>query len=158
MVYLHIFLRSLGLVLASALVVVGYFVAPVAFSSLDQVTAGNLVGQLLMGLNIAILVTLLSLLIIKIGRIEDFVHNWLLLISVIITCLVEFWISPRMQVIKGAYPSGLTKLAPEWTAFAMWHGIYQMLFLSLIICLFIWSVKNINHMILKEKIDYKKSL
>lgn len=158
MVYLQIFLRSLGLVFASALLVVGYVVAPVLFSSLDQMTAGKLVGQLLSGLNITLLVILLALLIITIGRIERFVHNWLHLISVIIVAVTEFWISPVMQAIKSAYPSGLTKLAPEWATFAMWHGIYQLLFLLLIFSLFIWSVINLNHMILNKKINDKKSL
>lgn len=158
MLCFRIFLRTLGLMFATALLVVGYFVAPTLFLSVDQVTAGNLVGQLLSYLNNALLVILLALLIITIGRMDRFVHNWLLLISVIIVVTTEYWISPLMQAIKSAYPSGLTKMSPDWTAFAMWHGIYQLLFLILIFSLFIWSVINLKGLILNNKIDDKKSL
>jgi len=155
---LNIVFRSIGLMFATMLVVIGYVVAPMLFSSLDQVTAGNLVSQLLSYANSALLISLFGLLIIVIGRIDRFVHNWLLIISVLIVLSTEYWISPLMKTIKAAYPSGLTKASPDWSTFAMWHGIYQLLFLILILALFIWSLINLKHMILNNKKYDKKSL
>lgn len=155
---LHILLRSIGLLFAVLLIVVGYVVAPVLFVNLDQVDAGDVVGKLLSYANLALLVTLLSLLILSATKWLQLVHRWLLLISVTIVLLTEYWISPLMQAIKAIYPDGLTQASPAWGEFAMWHGIYQLLFLSLIASLFVWSMINLNSLIYKEKMLYKKSL
>lgn len=155
---LHILLRSTGLLFTTILVVIGYAVAPVLFVNLDQVDAGNVVGQLLSYANFGLLIVLISLLVLQLGRLMHFVQTWLLLVSITLVLVTEYWVSPLMQAIKELYPEGVTKVSPEWSEFAMWHGIYQLLFLSLIASLFVWSLINLNDLIYKRKIDDKKSL
>jgi len=155
---LEILLRSFGLLFAVLLIAIGYLAAPILFSNLDQVVAGDLVGKLLSVANVTLLIGIFILLIIRVSGVVRFAHNWLLLMSVLIVLSTEYWISPLMKSIKILYPEGLTKTSPDWSTFAMWHGIYQLLFLTLIITLFIWSLSNLNAMISKKKTYDKKSL
>lgn len=155
---LHALLRTVGLLSATVLIVIGYGVAPVLFVNVEQVAAGNVVGQLLSYVNIGLLVVVTVLLVGHFLQIVNFVHNWLLVISGLIVLLTEYWISPLMQAIKAVYPEGLTKSSPAWSEFAMWHGIYQLLFLSLIVSLILWSLFNLNQLIYQEKKVNKKSL
>ena len=155
---LQIVLRALGLLFAVLLVVVGYLVAPVLFANLDSITAGNLVGQLLTVTNLTLLTGLFGLLIIRIVWIKDLVHNGLIIFGLVLLSAIEYWISPLMKAIKADYPLGLTKESATWPEFAMWHGIYQLLFLTLIITLILWSLFNLKYMILNKNEADKKSL
>ena len=155
---LEILLRSMGFVLSILLVVIGYIVAPLLFSYLDQVQAGNLVGRLLSHLNTGLLIALSVLLIVALVRSSTFIYSWLLIMSIVMVLALEHIISPAMNSIKLVNLNGLTKTSPDWSTFAMWHGMYQLLFLTLIIALFVWSLMNLNYMILNKKKVDKKSL
>ncbi|MEA3406423.1 MAG: DUF4149 domain-containing protein [Pseudomonadota bacterium] len=155
---LLLFLKSLGLILAVLLATVGYLVAPIVFQSLDQVSAGDLVGTLLTVSNWIVLTGLVSLLVIRWLAIKSLIYSWMLLISIGIVIFNQYWLSPLMQSIKLDYPHGLTQSSEAWPEFAMWHGVYQLLFLLLILLLFIWSVVNLKLLIYSEKNGNKKSL
>jgi len=143
---------------ATLLATVGYLVAPLLFQTLDQVTAGSIVGQLLNISNWIVLTGLLSLLVIRLFGMKQLILNWVLLICVGILVFIQYWLSPVMESIKLASPEGLTKASEAWPAFAMWHGVYQLLFLLLILLLLTWSMANAKSLIRMEKKGNKKSL
>jgi len=143
---------------ATLLATVGYLVAPLLFQTLDQVTAGSIVGQLLNISNWIVLTGLLSLLVIRLFGMKQLILNWVLLICVGILVFIQYWLSPVMESIKLASPEGLTKASEAWPAFAMWHGVYQLLFLLLILLLLTWSMANTKSLIRMEKKGNKKSL
>jgi len=143
---------------AALLATVGYLVAPLLFQSLDSVAAGNLVSQLLTLSEWIVLTGVLGLLLIRLLGMKELIHSWMLLLGLLILAFNQFWLSPIMKAIKLDYPNGLTKTSEAWPEFAMWHGVYQLLFLSLILLLLIWSVVNINSMNYNKKNSNKKSL
>lgn len=158
MTILLFFLKSLGLIFAILLVTVGYLVAPVVFQNLEQVSAGELVGELLTLSNWLVLTGLTGILVARLLGLKALIHNWMLLLSISIVVFNQYWLSPLMKSIKLDYPHGLTKSSEAWSEFAMWHGVYQLLFLALILLLLTWSVVNIKSMIYNEKNGNKKSL
>lgn len=147
-----------GLIFATWLAVIGYLVAPVLFSELDPLKAGNLVGMLLSITNIVLLAGLFGLLVARWLVFKWLIANGLLVLSVILICVSEFWLSPKMQVIKEQYPLGLSKTSPQWETFMTLHGVYQLVFLALILVLVVWSVLNLNKLFLGRQSIDKKSL
>ncbi|MDG6778221.1 DUF4149 domain-containing protein [Thiomicrorhabdus sp. zzn3] len=148
-------LRILAAVFAIALVtwlsVTGYVVAPLLFDTLDSVTAGQLVGRLLtIGNWIGLIGLTIVLLINLAGRKKQSVglhHLSLLWLSGVLIAVSEFWLTPKMEAIKALHPQGLSPPSEPWQSFMMWHGIYQLLFLALIVILLVWAWLNLKSMI-----------
>lgn len=153
-----ILISSFGLIFATWLAVVGYLVAPTLFSSLDSVQAGNLVGKLLSATNFILLAALLILVIAKSFFLKTLASIWMLLLSALIVIVSEFWLTPKMQLIKEQYPQGILKSSEHWHSFMAMHGVYQLLFLTLILLLVVWSLANLNRLFLENQLDDKKSL
>ena len=124
-------------------ITVGYLVAPVLFAELPSKLAGEVTGKLFEFSSLIILVTLIMLLGVYIGIEQSIRSVKSLVVSVVLVCVLRFWISPWMAEIKGDYPLGLTRASEGWETFSMLHGVYQLLFLLTIILLLAWSIKTL---------------
>jgi len=106
----------------------GYIVAPVLFHMLSPVQAGTVAGQLfsLMSyIGLASGILLLVSLLLDAGR--QFLRQWrgpLLLIMLLLICVGEFVLQPKMEALREAGLDGA-----NYQAFMRLHGISQILFL-----------------------------
>lgn len=151
MAWLQILAAVFAIVLVTWLAMTGYVVAPLLFDSLDSVTAGKLVGDLLTIANLIGLIGLAAVLAVSFaGRKKGEAglrFPSMLWLSVLLITVSEFWLTPKMETIKALYPQGLSPQSEHWQSFMMWHGIYQLLFLVLIVILLAWSLLNLKSMI-----------
>lgn len=142
--YLLVLIRASGLIFSVWLAVVGYLVAPLLFAELEQVIAGRLVGELLTVSNLVAMGGLLAVGLSRLWWFQYLTVPWMLWIALVMMAFSEFWIAPYMEKIKALYPQGVTQTAPHWGEFMMWHGVYQLLFLSTILVLALWSVLQLK--------------
>ncbi|GKT11255.1 MAG: hypothetical protein ISEC1_P0218 [Thiomicrorhabdus sp.] len=129
------------LVVAAAFIAVGYMVAPVLFSELAQKQAGQIMAVLFNKLSLLALILLMVVIAVtvyferQLNTIKSLVLSLGLLVS------LKFWISPWMAEIKASYPEGLNYGAADWNLFASLHGVYQLLYLIIVLLLFYWCIK-----------------
>ena len=116
------------------MLVVGYVVTPVLFSSLsDRMLAGAVAGRLfgfvsLIGIACAGL--LLMSWILRDGRaaIRSW-RVWMVGAMLLITLIGEFGLAPRMQALKQAAGAALVPGSEVYRQFSRWHGLSSVLFL-----------------------------
>jgi hypothetical protein len=116
------------------MLVVGYVVTPVLFSSLgDRMLAGNVAGRLfgfisLIGLTCGGLLLLIR--ILRDGRVtlRDW-RIWMVCAMLLITLIGEFGLAPRMQELKRAAGAALVPGSELSRQFSRLHGISSVLFL-----------------------------
>ncbi len=123
-------------------ITVGYLAAPVLFAELPSKLAGEVAGKLFEFSSLIMQVTLIMLLGVYIGMEQSIRSIKTLVVALLFVCVLRFWIAPWMAEIKAAYPSGLTRASTDWAAFSTLHGIYQLLFLIVILLLLFWSIKK----------------
>lgn len=144
---LNLLFCSAGLLLSVYLTVIGYVVAPLLFEVLSDKKAGELVGRLLDSANWVVLTGLLVLIMSRWLGYRDLHSLWMLVLALIFTAFSHFGLSPKMQSIKESVGYQLIHSSPQWREFMMWHGLYQLLFLSVILLLVVWSMRNLNSLI-----------
>jgi uncharacterized membrane protein len=114
--------------------VIGFIVAPVLFSSIDdRMLAGNIAGQLFsivsyVGISSASLLIVFS--VYRSGT-AAFAH-WpfrILLLMLLITLGAQFGITPMMQAIKAEVGTAIQQGTEAHGRFAMLHGISSILFI-----------------------------
>lgn len=144
---LNLLFCSAGLLLSVYLTVIGYVVAPLLFEVLSDKQAGELVGRLLDSANWVVLTGLLVLIMSRWLGDRDLHSLWMLVLALIFTAVSHFGLSPKMQSIKESVGYQLIHSSLQWREFMMWHGLYQLLFLSVILLLVVWSMRNLNTLI-----------
>lgn len=125
-------------------ITVGYLVAPVLFAELPSKLAGGVAAKLFEFSSLIILVVLVMVLGVYIGIEQSIRSIKSLVVATVLVSLLRFWIAPWMAEIKAAYPLGLTRSSPDWGDFSMLHGVYQLLFLMVIVLLLFWSIKVVR--------------
>ncbi len=116
------------------MLVVGYVVTPVLFSSLgDRMLAGTVAGRLfgfvsLIGLICGVLLLLVGWLRDGQAVVRDW-RFWAVCAMLLITLIGEFGLAPRMQEIKQAAGASLVPGSELYRQFSRLHGLSSMLFL-----------------------------
>lgn len=119
--------------IATLLVVIGYIVTPILFSSLDSKVAGNIAGQLFNMLAMFSIMGFVILAFQSCRHQQGLVKRWQWLLSLIIMTVLLFGVAPWMAEIKSAYPQGISKDSPSWALFSALHGIYQLSYLIVLL-------------------------
>ncbi len=132
----------LVLALATILLTVGYLVTPVLFTQLPAKQAGDLAGELFTWVSLIVLSTLFLLITFYSIAEKSVSSVKSLLLSLLLMATLRFWITPWMADIKGLYPLGIDRDSIDWPLFASLHGLYQIVYLSVIFLLLFWSVKH----------------
>lgn len=130
--------------LITVMLTLGYWVTPLLFAQLEPVLAGALAAKLF---NVSSLLVLSLLVLMMVwGVLKNGIialkFMWPLELSLVLMGLLYGWVSPAMQSIKLRYPNGLDKLSVDWPMFAALHGVYQILYLAVIVLLCFWLIKN----------------
>jgi len=120
---------------------VGYVVAPVLFLELPSKQAGDVAGILFNISSLVVLVTLIMIVGVYIGLEISIKSIKSLILGLLLLFILRFWIAPWMADIKESYPQGLLRSSPDWELFSTLHGVYQLIYLAVIILLLIWSFK-----------------
>ena len=116
------------------MLVVGYVVTPVLFSSLgDRMLAGTVAGRLfgfvsLIGLICGVLLLLVGWLRDGQAVVRDW-RFWAVCAMLLITLIGEFGLAPRMQEIKQAAGASLVPGSELYRQFSRLHGLSSVLFL-----------------------------
>ena len=113
---------------------IGFIVAPVLFSTLDdRMLAGNIAGQLFSIVSYIGIGSAFLLIVLSIHRSGAAIFaNWpfrILLAMLLITLIGELGITPVMQAIKAGAGTALQKGTDAHGRFAMLHGISSILFI-----------------------------
>lgn len=118
---------------AGSLWAVGYLAAPTLFASVDSELAGNMVGKLLRSeawLSIGCAAAMLALLRLAAGL--DAKRRRLLDILVLAmlgcTLAVYLGIQPVMAHLRELAGPGGVRNSPQWTQFAVLHGVSQLIY------------------------------
>jgi len=107
---------------------VGYLVAPVLFSMLEKTQAGTIAGRLFTVMSyVGLVCGGLLLLSLVMERGTQVLRQWrgpVLIAMLVIVCIGQFVLEPKMVVLRDAGLSG-----ENFHAFMRLHGISQILFL-----------------------------
>lgn len=128
-------LLLLSTVWLTANILLGYIVAPVLFSQLDKVAAGQVMGVLLEGLyffDLAIILFMIFGLMMTQSCLIK--REGLLIISAILIGVNQWFLSPKMTWLKTHDIHGQVL----GLSFGQWHGISQVVFLLTWICFAVW--------------------
>jgi hypothetical protein len=119
---------------AGSLWTIGYLVAPTLFATLhDSALAGTIVGSLLMReawVSIAC-AALLFILVSTAGALDAVQKRRLLsVIGVMAACALAIYlgVQPAMAALKEAAGGMPMRQSPQWTQFAILHGVSQLLY------------------------------
>jgi hypothetical protein len=131
---MHAARRLVATLWAGSLWAVGYLAAPTVFARVDSTVAGDVVGTLLRNeawVSIGCALVLLALL--RIGPEADArarkVLNLVVLAMLACTLAVYLGLQPVMaQMREAAGPAGV-RASPQWTQFAILHGVSQLVYL-----------------------------
>jgi hypothetical protein len=137
------FFNGLVMALITLLMTVGYLVAPILFANLSSVVAGDLAGKLFAVSAVIVMLTLSVMIAWLYWMGFHLKLTWPLWLSNVVMLALYGWISPAMQAIKAQYPTGLSTHSAAWPEFAAWHGVYQVLYLVVIVLLLYWWIKNL---------------
>jgi hypothetical protein len=136
--------------LISLLLTVGYWVTPVLFVELSQKQAGEIAGLLFNGASAVVLSGLFLLIGVYIVFEKSLKHVKTLGISLVLLMILRFWLSPWMAKIKAIYPLGIGKNSADWPLFAGLHGVYQLVYLAIVLLLLYWSLKTLFRVSIKS--------
>ncbi|WP_024851601.1 DUF4149 domain-containing protein [Hydrogenovibrio kuenenii] len=130
-------------------ITIGYVVAPVLFSLLDKVQAGQVMSVLLNGLyffDLAIILFILfGLMLTQACRMKR--EMWLV-ITAIMVAVNQWFISPKMEWLKIHDMTGHVMQL----SFAQWHGISQLVFLLTLVCFALWAYAYSKQLFLKGSV------
>ena len=119
---------------AGSLWTIGYLVAPTLFATLhDSVLAGTIVGSLLTSEAwVSIVCAALLLVLVSTARALDAVQKRRLyiVIGVMVACALAIYlgVQPAMAAMKVAAGAVPMRQSPQWTQFAILHGVSQLLY------------------------------
>jgi hypothetical protein len=119
---------------AGSLWTVGYLVAPTLFATLhDSALAGLIVGSLLRSEAwVSIICAALLFVLVSVAGTMDAVHKRRLniLVGVMVACALAIYlgVQPAMAALKEAAGATQMRQAPQWTQFAILHGVSQLLY------------------------------
>ena len=119
---------------AGSLWTVGYLVAPTLFATLhDSALAGTIVGSLLKSEAwVAIICAALLFILVGTARTLEPVQKrgLSILIGVIVACALAIYlgVQPAMAALKEAAGGMTMRQSPQWTQFAILHGVSQLLY------------------------------
>jgi hypothetical protein len=116
---------------AGSLWTIGYLVAPTLFATLhDSVLAGTIVGHLLNAEAwVAIVCAVLLLLLVQ--TLEPVLKRRLIInIGIMLACALVIYVGvqPMMATLKEAAGAVPMRQSPQWTQFAILHGVSQLLY------------------------------
>jgi hypothetical protein len=126
--------RLVAALWAGSLWAVGYLAAPTVFSSVTSTLAGDVVGKLLRNEAwVSIGCALALLVLLRVGPELDARHRKVLDVVVLAmlacTLAVYLGVQPLMaQMREAAGPAGM-RASPQWTQFAILHGVSQLVYL-----------------------------
>lgn len=116
---------------AGSLWTIGYLVAPTLFATLhDSVLAGTIVGHLLNS-EAWVSIVCAVLLLVLVQTIEPVQKRRLvIIIGVMLACAlaIYFGVQPMMATLKEAAGAVPMRQSPQWTQFAILHGVSQLLY------------------------------
>jgi len=116
---------------AGSLWTIGYLVAPTLFATLhDSVLAGTIVGHLL-NTEAWVAIVCAVLLLVLVQTIEPVQKRRLvIIIGVMLACAlaIHFGVQPTMAALKEAAGAVPMRQSPQWTQFAILHGVSQLLY------------------------------
>jgi len=119
---------------AGSLWTIGYLVAPTLFATLhDSALAGTIVGSLLAREAwVSIVCAALLLVLVGTARSIDTVQKRRLaiVIGVMLACALAIYlgVQPAMAALKDAAGGVSMRQSPQWTQFAILHGVSQLLY------------------------------
>ena len=119
---------------AGSLWTIGYLVAPTLFATLhDSALAGTIVGSLLAREAwVSIICAALLFVLVGTARAMDAVQKrrLLIVIGVMVVCALAIYlgVQPAMAALKEAAGGTAMRQSPQWTQFAILHGISQLLY------------------------------
>ena len=119
---------------AGSLWTIGYLVAPTLFATLhDSALAGTIVGNLLKSEAwVSIICAALLFVLVSTARSVDAVQKRRLnvLIGAMVVCALAIYlgVQPAMAALKEAAGAVPMRQAPQWTQFAILHGVSQLLY------------------------------
>jgi hypothetical protein len=125
--------RLVATLWAGSLWAVGYLVAPTLFASVDSTLAGELVGHLLRTeawVSFACGVAMLGMIRTAPGleARQRRVLGYLVLAMLVCALVLYFGIQPVMAQLREAAGPGGVRGSPQWSQFAMLHGISQLVY------------------------------
>lgn len=123
------------------MIVVGYVVAPVLFAELGQKQAGAIGAILFSHISLLVLIGLFTVIVLYAVFEKSMKSIKSVVVSLLLMGVLKFWISPWMAEIKASYPAGLSYAAVDWRLFASLHGVYQLLYLVVVLLLLYWSFR-----------------
>jgi hypothetical protein len=119
---------------AGSLWTIGYLVAPTLFATLhDSALAGTIVGSLLAREAwVSIVCAALLLVLVNTARAIETVQKRRLaiVIGVMLACALAIYlgVQPAMAALKEAAGGVSMRQSPQWTQFAILHGVSQLLY------------------------------
>ena len=119
---------------AGSLWTIGYLVAPTLFATLhDSALAGTIVGSLLKSEAwVSIICAALLFVLVSTARSLDALQKRRLniFIGVMVACALAIYlgVQPAMAALKEAAGAVPMRQSPQWTQFAILHGVSQLLY------------------------------
>lgn len=119
---------------AGSLWTVGYLVAPTLFATLhDSILAGTIVGSLLKSEAwVSIICAALLFVLVSTARSLDAVQkrriSMLVLAMIVCALAIYLGVQPAMAALKEAAGGVAMRQSPQWTQFAILHGVSQLLY------------------------------
>lgn len=144
-----------SLALSSALILafigIGYAVTPLLFGALTEKLAGQLASVLFNGLLALSLVMLLIQLLVLWRALQQqfgqsvvnskpllfFKQAWSEILVAAILLFLASYLTPKMTEIKSQYSTEILRESPLWPQFAALHGVYQLVYLIVIVVLIV---------------------
>ncbi|WP_127470612.1 DUF4149 domain-containing protein [Thiomicrorhabdus aquaedulcis] len=138
-------INGVVIVLITVMLTLGYWVTPLLFGQLEPVLAGALAAKLFSASALLVLGMLTVVILWGVWKNGIFITKsmWPLGLSIFLMTGLYGWVSPAMQSIKLRYPNGVDKLSVDWPMFASLHGVYQVLYLLVIVLMCFWLIKNL---------------
>jgi hypothetical protein len=139
--------RLVAALWAGSLWAVGYLVAPTLFASVNSTLAGAMVGRLLRSeawLSIACAAVMLVLLRFapELDARRRRLLDLLVLGMLACTLAVYLGIQPMMAQLREAAGPGGVRGSPQWTQFAILHGISQLVYVIESVLAAVLVIKN----------------
>lgn len=119
---------------AGSLWTIGYLVAPTLFASLhDGVLAGTIVGTLLAREAwVSIVCAALLFIMVSTASAIDAAdkRRLIILVGIMVACALAIYlgVQPAMAALKQAAGGMAMRQSPQWTQFAVLHGVSQLLY------------------------------
>jgi hypothetical protein len=132
---------------AGSLWAIGFLAAPAVFASVDSTLAGNVVARLLtreawLSMACAALLLVLVRLAPDLDARRKRVLNMLVLAMLALTLVNFFGLQPVMAQLREAAGAGGMRASPQWTQFAILHGVSQLVYVVESVLAAVLVVKN----------------